>query len=63
MQVVARKSRLKPPGLRKSGEFNLLGHVNPSSAQVQALAEPDVVLVDDMGASFEAVELISQMRC
>ncbi len=40
-------------GLRKSGEFKLLGHVNARTGSIQAIVEagPDVVLVDDMDGS------------
>lgn len=51
-------------GLRKSGEFKLLGHVNGDSGSVQAVVEagPDVVLVDDMDGSHHAVELVEQIK-
>jgi DNA-binding NarL/FixJ family response regulator len=51
-------------GLRKSGEFNLLGHVNGRTGQVQTIVEarPDVVLVDDMERSDQAIELVRQIR-
>ena len=51
-------------GLRKSGEFNLLGHVNGRTGQVRAIVEarPDVVLVDDMERSDQAIELVRQIR-
>ena len=40
-------------GLRKSGEFKLLGHVNGRTGSVRTIvdAAPDVVLVDDMERS------------
>ena len=40
-------------GLRKSGAFKLLGHVNARTGSIQAIveAEPDVVLVDDLDGS------------
>lgn len=51
-------------GLRKSGEFNLLGHVNGRTASVRTIidASPDVVLVDDMERSQHAVDLIRQIK-
>ena len=50
-------------GLRKSGEFNLLGHVNGRTGQIAKILEvkPDVVLVDDMERSTGAVELVRQI--
>ncbi len=51
-------------GLRKSGEFKLLGHVNARTGSVQKVveAEPDVVLVDDMDRSDQAIELVEQIK-
>jgi DNA-binding NarL/FixJ family response regulator len=51
-------------GLRNSGEFQLLGHVDARAGQVRAVveAEPDVVLVDEMERSDEAITLIRQMK-
>jgi DNA-binding NarL/FixJ family response regulator len=51
-------------GLRKSGEFNILSHVDARLASATAIAEslPDVVLVDDMGQSPEMVELIREIK-
>jgi DNA-binding NarL/FixJ family response regulator len=51
-------------GLRKSGEFNLVGHADPrkTSAVTIAGAQPNVVLLDDMGRSMRAVELIRELR-
>ena len=51
-------------GLRKSGAFKLLGHVNPRARSVAAVVEaaPDVVLVDDLEGSDESVELVSMIR-
>jgi len=51
-------------GLRKSGEFKLLGHVNGRSGSVQAIveADPDVVLVDDMDGSAHAVDLVERIK-
>ncbi len=47
-------------GLRKSGEFKLLGQVDGSRASVEAIlaAEPDVVLVDEMELRERMLELI-----
>jgi DNA-binding NarL/FixJ family response regulator len=51
-------------GLRRSGEFRLLRHVNGSTASVRAIvdASPDVVLVDDMERSDQTVALISEIK-
>ena len=51
-------------GLRKSGEFKLLGHVNGRTGSVRAIVDagPDVVLVDDMDGSEQAVELVGQIK-
>jgi DNA-binding NarL/FixJ family response regulator len=51
-------------GLRQSGTFNLLGHVNARTTTVQTIveAEPDIVLVDDMDHSDLAVELIRGIK-
>ena len=51
-------------GLRKSGEFKLLGHVNGRTGNVRTIIEagPDVVLVDDMERSDHAVDLIRQIK-
>lgn len=50
-------------GLRKSGEFQLLGRVNARAGEVRTVLDtaPDVVLVDEMERSHDAVELISQL--
>ena len=50
--------------LRKSGEFNLLGHLDARSAEVEKIldADPDVVLIDEMDQSGRAVELIRQIK-
>src|SRR6185312_10838544 len=47
-------------GLRKSGEFKLLGHVNGHTGKVSTIveADPDVVLVDDMERSSRAIDLV-----
>ncbi len=51
-------------GLRKSGEFDVHGHVDPQSASAETIAEllPDVVLVDDMQQSPRVVELIREIK-
>ena len=51
-------------GIRKSGQFKFLGHVNGSTASVRAIVEtsPDVVLMDDMENSDQAVDLIRQIK-
>ena len=50
-------------GLRTSGEFKLLGHVNARIGNVDAIveADPDVVLVDDMERSDHATHLIREI--
>jgi DNA-binding NarL/FixJ family response regulator len=50
--------------LRKSGEFNLLGHLNARSASVEEIVEagPDLVLIDEMDPSYRVVELIRQIK-
>lgn len=50
-------------GLRQSGEFKLLGpvHGHTVSAQTIVAASPDVVLVDDLEDSDQAIELIHQI--
>ena len=47
-------------GLRKSGEFDLVGQVESSRAGVDVIleAEPDVVLVDEMEERGQTLELI-----
>jgi DNA-binding NarL/FixJ family response regulator len=51
-------------GLRKSGEFNILSHVDARLASTMEIvgSQPDVVLVDDMGQSPEMVELIREIK-
>jgi DNA-binding NarL/FixJ family response regulator len=75
MQVVGAEGRLKrlvvvaensliveaiAIGLRKSGEFKLLGHVNGHTGKLSTIveADPDVVLVDDMERSDRAIALV-----
>lgn len=51
-------------GLRKSGAFKLVGHVNACQGPIQAIveAEPDVVLVDDLDGSEESVGLVAKIK-
>jgi DNA-binding NarL/FixJ family response regulator len=51
-------------GLRESGEFKLVGHVDARTASCRSLAnlEPDVVLVDDMDRFEPILGLISEMK-
>lgn len=51
-------------GLRKSGEFRLLGVVNPRTGTIRQIveAEPDVVLVDDLERSTRAVDLVREIH-
>ena len=51
-------------GLRKSGAFNLLGHVNARTGAIEAIVEAgaDVVLVDDLDGSEESVELVAKIK-
>ena len=51
-------------GLRKSGAFKLLGHVNARTGSIQAIVEaaPDVVLVDDLDGSDESVDLVAKIK-
>jgi DNA-binding NarL/FixJ family response regulator len=51
-------------GLRKSGEFNVVGYADgrKTSAGTIVGAEPDVVLLDDMGRCERATEIISGIR-
>lgn len=51
-------------GLRKSGEFDVLDHIDSGTASAAAIAcsQPDVVLVDDMGQSRRVVELVAQLH-
>ena len=51
-------------GLRKSGEFELLGHVNGRTGSVHAIVEaaPDVVLLDDIDQSGQAIAMLNQIR-
>ncbi|HUA49253.1 MAG TPA: response regulator transcription factor [Solirubrobacteraceae bacterium] len=51
-------------GLRHSGEFRMLGHVDVRTASWRAIvdAAPDVVLIDDMNRSEEALALIRGIK-
>jgi DNA-binding NarL/FixJ family response regulator len=51
-------------GLRHSGEFKLLGHVDARTVSWCSIvdAAPDVVLVDDMDRSEEALDLIRRTK-
>ena len=51
-------------GLRKSGEFNVVGYADgrKTSAGTIAGVEPDVVLLDDMGQRERATEIISGIK-
>jgi DNA-binding NarL/FixJ family response regulator len=51
-------------GLRKSGEFSLLGNVSPTASSSQAVAQTmaDVVLIDDMDESELALRLIREIK-
>jgi DNA-binding NarL/FixJ family response regulator len=78
MQVVGRETRTKrlvvvagesliveamTLGLRKSGQFEVLGHVNGWTEHVPSVvAAPDVVLLDEMERPDDAVALISQIK-
>ena len=51
-------------GLRKSGEFKVIGHVNGRTASARSIAgaRPHVVLIDDMGQSVQVVNLIKEIK-
>ena len=51
-------------GLRKGGEFKLVGHAHPrrTSAGTILGVQPDAVLLDDMDRSERAVELIRELK-
>jgi DNA-binding NarL/FixJ family response regulator len=51
-------------GLRKSGEFNLLGFADPrrTSAATIVATKPDVILLDDLDRSERAVTLIRELK-
>ena len=50
--------------LRKSGEFDVVGHVDGRSAQIDAIIEasPEVVLIDEMEPAGHAAELIRAIK-
>lgn len=50
--------------LRKSGEFKLLAHVNARTGSIRSVveAEPDVVLVDDLERSNQAIDLVRNIH-
>jgi DNA-binding NarL/FixJ family response regulator len=51
-------------GLRESGEFKLVGHVDASTASIRTILDlaPDVVLIDDMDQAEPILDLISQIE-
>ena len=51
-------------GLRRSGEFNLVGHADPRKTSAATIigAKPDVVLFDVMGRTERALELIRAVK-
>ena len=51
-------------GLRQSGEFKVLGHVNGLTASPEAIVDlaPDVVLVDDMDHADRVVQLVRGIK-
>jgi DNA-binding NarL/FixJ family response regulator len=51
-------------GLRESGEFKLVGHVDASSASTRTILDlaPDVVLIDDMDHAEPVLDLIRQIE-
>jgi len=51
-------------GLRKSGQFEVIGHVNGRTASARSIAgaRPHVVLIDDMGQSVQVVNLIKEIK-
>jgi DNA-binding NarL/FixJ family response regulator len=50
--------------LRRSGEFNLLDHIDARSASVEKIVEagPDLVLIDEMDQSDRAADLIRRIK-
>jgi DNA-binding NarL/FixJ family response regulator len=52
-------------GLRKSGEFTLVGHADPrrASASTVVSVRPDVIILDDMGRSEGAIAFIRDLVC
>ena len=51
-------------GLRKSGEFNLVGYVDARRASAATIVnvQPDAVLLDDADRSEPAIELIRELK-
>jgi DNA-binding NarL/FixJ family response regulator len=51
-------------GFRKNGEFNLVGYADSRRISTRAIIEarPDVILLDDMGQSDRALELIRELK-
>ena len=51
-------------GFRQSLEFELVGHADPLRTSALAIlrAEPDVILLDDLGQSERAIELLRELR-
>ncbi len=51
-------------GLRRSGDFKLLGHVDARTASPRTLidADPDIVLIDDQEQSERTIELIRAIK-
>jgi len=51
-------------GLRKSGAFKLLGHVDARASSIRSVmeAEPDVVLVDDLDGAEDSIELVAKIK-
>jgi DNA-binding NarL/FixJ family response regulator len=51
-------------GLRRSGEFHLVGHADPGRTSAATIigASPDVVLLDVAGSSQSALELIRSLK-
>jgi len=50
--------------LRKSGEFDLVAHVDARSASVESIvgASPEVVLIDEIERTERAIELIGEIK-
>ena len=51
-------------GVRRSGEFNLVGHADARKTAARTLlgTQPDVILLDDMDQSARVKELIGELR-
>ena len=50
--------------LRKSGEFNLVAHLDARSASAEGIvdASPEVVLIDEMEGSEQPIALIREIK-